>query len=142
MTYPMSAYHFIVEIDGLNTIAFTEVSGLSASVDVVELRDGSSPESFPVKMPGLSKVSNVVLKRGITKGNNDFFNWFQSSREKTDRRNVAIKLLDEEKNTVMVWLLTNAFPSNIQYTGLQALSSEAALEELELAYESLRVETA
>ena len=141
MTYPMSAYHFIVEIDGLNTIAFTEVSGLSASVNVVELRDGSSPESFPVKMPGLSKVSNVVLKRGITKGNNDFFNWFQSSREKTDRRNVAIKLLDEEKNTVMVWLLTNAFPANIQYTGLQALSSEAALEELELAYESLRVET-
>ena len=142
MTYPMSAYNFIVEIDGLNTIAFTEVSGLSASVDVVELRDGSSPESFPVKMPGLSKVSNVVLKRGITKGNNDFFNWFQSSREKTDRRNVAIKLLDEEKNTMMVWLLTNAFPATIQYTGLQALSSEAALEELELAYESLRVETA
>ena len=141
MTYPMSAYNFIVEIDGLNTIAFTEVSGLSASVDVVELRDGSSPESFPVKMPGLSKVSNVVLKRGITKGNNDFFNWFQSSREKTDRRNVAIKLLDEEKNTVIVWLLTNAFPANIQYTGLQALSSEVALEELELAYESLRVET-
>ena len=141
MTYPMSAYNFIVEIDGLNTIAFTEVSGLSASVNVVELRDGSSPESFPVKMPGLSKVSNVVLKRGITKGNNDFFNWFQSSREKTDRRNVAIKLLDEEKNTVMVWLLTNAFPATIQYTGLQALSSEAALEELELAYESLRVET-
>lgn len=142
MTYPMSAYHFIVEIDSLNTIAFTEVSGLSASVDVVESRDGSSPDSFPVKIPGLARVSNIVLKRGITKGNNDFYSWFNSSREKTDRRNVAIKLLDEDKNVVMMWLLTNAFPSKIQYTGLQALSSEVALEELELAYESLHVETA
>ena len=141
MTYPMSAYNFIVEIDGLYTIAFTEVCGLSTSVDVVEYREGSSPQSFPVKMPGLAKVSNVVLKRGIVKGNNDFYNWFSSSREKTDRRNVAIKLLNEEKNTVMMWLLTNAFPSKIQYTGLHALSSEVALEELELAYETLRVET-
>ena len=142
MTYPMTGFNFIVEIDGLNSIAFTEVSGLSAAVEVIEYREGSSPESIAAKLPGLTKFSNVTLKRGIAKGNNDFYQWFTSSRQKADRRNVAIKLLDEERNEVMRWLLTNAFPAKIAYTGLNALSSEVAFEELELAYETLTVETA
>ena len=140
MAYPLPAFNFIVEIDGLTSIAFSEVSGLGAVVDVLEYREGGSHESSPIKMPGLVKYHNVTLKRGIVKGNNEFYNWFNSSRLKTDKRNVVISLLDEERNTVVRWLLENAFPAKIEYTGLNALANEIALEELELAYERLSVD--
>lgn len=141
MTYPLCAYNFIVEFDGMVSTAFTEVLGLCAFIDVVEHREGTMPDSSAIKLPGLSRFSNVTLKRGLTKGNNDLYNWFQSSRQKADRRSVAIKLLDEERNPVIIWLLKNAFPCKLQYTGLHALSNGLALEELELAYDSFTVET-
>ncbi|MEP6683123.1 MAG: phage tail protein [Parafilimonas sp.] len=138
--YPLTTCNFLVEIDGMVSIGFSEVNGLSASVDVIDFKEGSSPENAVVKLPGLRKFSNVTLKRGIVKGNNEFYNWFASSQEKADRRNVAIKLLDEEKNLVMQWLLYNAFPAKISYSGLNASANELVLEELELAYENLKVE--
>lgn len=140
--YPMPAYHFTVNWGG-SKIGFQEISGLNLEVNVVEYRDGASPEFHTRKMPGMLKYSNVVLKRGVTRGDNEFFHWINTIRLNTvERRDIIISLLNEEHEPVMTWQLRNAFP--VRYSGpvLSANSSDVAIEELELAYEDLTVTTA
>jgi len=135
--YPMPAYHFTVEWGGTN-ISFAQVSGLDILVETTEYREGASPETQSVKMPGRSKFSNIVLKRGIKKGDTDFFKWINTHQLHTiERRDIVINLLDEQHQPVITWRVKNAFP--VRYSGplLSAQSSEIAMEELELAHEGL-----
>ena len=138
--YPMPAYHFIVDWGGAR-LGFTEVSGLEIDIDVVEFRDGADPNQSAHKMPGITRYKNIVLKRGIVKGDNDFFNWINTKNlNQVERRDIVIKLLNENHDPVMSWRVRNAFP--VKFTGpvLNANSSEVAIEALELAHEGLTIE--
>jgi phage tail-like protein len=117
-----------------------KVSGLNLEVAVVEYRNGASPEFHTQKMPGQTKYSNVILKRGVARGDNEFFQWINTIRLNTvERRDIIISLLNENHEPVMNWRLRNAFP--VRYSGpvLVANSSDIAIEELEIAHEDLEV---
>lgn len=138
--YPLSTCHFQVEWGGEN-IGFMEVSGLTIEHDIVEYREGTSLNYSPTKMPGIPKYANIVLKRGITKGDNSFFEWIKTVRlNEVERRDIVIKLLDEEHNPVMVWKVINAWPVKLQGPELKSDASEVAIEILELAHEGLTIE--
>lgn len=137
--YPLPAYHFLVEWGGTR-VGFSEVSGLNISVDVNEYREGSDPEYHTRKMPGLSKFSNITLKRGVIKNDNDFFNWINKVVfNQPERRDIIIKLLNELHEPVVTWKVQNAFP--VKYTGptLIAHSTNIAIEELEITHEGLSI---
>lgn len=139
--YPMPAYHFRVDWGGVN-IGFMEVTGLNINVDVTEYRSGSDPVQSSRKMPGLIHYSNIVLKRGITKGDSDFIKWIKTIQLNTvERRDITISLLNENHEPVMIWKVHNAFP--VKYSGpdLVADSSDVAIESLELAHERLTIES-
>jgi phage tail-like protein len=139
-TYPMPAYHFIVQWGGTR-IGFKEVSGLNIQADLVEFREGSNPEHHSLKMPGQLHYSNVVLKRGVVAKDNDFFAWINTIKLNTvERRDIVVQLLNENHDPVFVWKIRNAFP--VRYSGpiLRANSSDVAMEELELAHDGLSVE--
>ena len=139
MGYPMPAYHFIVEWGGTRN-GFTEVSGLTMETQVIEYREGNSPDGRMLKMPGLMKYPNIVLKRGIIKGDNDFFKWMNTTRgSQVERRDVVISLLNENHEPVMVWKARNAFPVKIDVPYLKAGASEVAMESIELAHEGLEI---
>ena len=70
--YPIPKFHFQVEWGGAK-IGFTEVTGLEVSTEVIEYRDGASPEYHKMKMPGMQKFGNITLKRGTFKSDNEFF---------------------------------------------------------------------
>ena len=134
---PYLAGNFRVEIDGITASAFSEVSGLEATVEVVDYRTGDQKENTVQKLPGLHKFTNVTLKRGFTQ---DFslWNWFNSILTGSIvRANVAIILLDQAENPVWRWRLRNAWPCKWAGPALVANSSEVAIEELELSHEGL-----
>ena len=139
--YPLSKYHFIVEWGGGKT-SFTEVSGLSLELAVVEHRSGDAREHSTVKMPGLKKFGNIVLKRGIQAGDKDFFNWINTIQlNQVERRNVTISLLNESHEPIMVWRIRNAWPCKYVVGDLNASSNEVLIEMIELAHEGLSLET-
>lgn len=138
--YPLPKFHFQVEWGGAN-IGFTEVSGLDVQVDPIEYRDGASPEYVKTKMPGLQKFSNITLKRGSFKGDNDFYNWWNTVALNTiERRNVTISLLNENHEPVIVWKVKNAWPIKVQSTDLKADGNEVAIESIELVHEGLVIQ--
>jgi phage tail-like protein len=138
--YPLPKFHFYVEWASVS-IKFSEVSGLDWEHEVIEYRDGASPEYSKLKMPGLQKYSNITLKRGVFAGDNEFFNWMNTVKMNTiERRDITISLLNENHEPVMVWKVKNAWPSKIQSTDLKADGNEVAIESMELAHEGLTIQ--
>jgi phage tail-like protein len=137
--YPLPAFHFNVDWGG-SKIGFSEVSGLSIDQQVIEYRDGLSPEYSTIKMPGIRKFGNITLKRGIIKKNNEFFDWLNTIQLNTVKRtDMSIQLLDEEHNPVMVWTVKNAWPTKITSPTLKADGNEVAIDTIEVAHEGVTI---
>lgn len=139
-TYPLVKFHFQVDWGGTK-IGFTEVSGLDVETEVVEYREGSSPEYSKIKMPGMQKFSNITLKRGTFKSDNEYFKWWNTVKLNTiERRDVTISLLNESHEPVVTWKVKSAWPTKIQSTDLKADGNEIAIESMELAHEGLTIQ--
>ena len=138
--YPLVKFHFQVDWGGTK-IGFTEVSGLDVETEVVEYREGASPEYSKLKMPGMQKFSNITLKRGTFQSDNEFYQWWNTVKLNTiERRDITIKLLNEEHDPVVVWKVKNAWPSKIQSTDLKADGNEVAIESMEIVHEGLSIQ--
>src|SRR5262245_6308674 len=138
--YPLPVFHFTVQWGGTR-IGFSEVTGLTQENQVIEYRDGSFPEYSTVKMPGMRKFNNVVMKRGVIKSDNDFFRWLSSIKlNQAERRDLIISLLNEKHEPVMTWIAHNAFPVKLEGPQLKASGNEVAIESIEVAHEGLEVQ--
>jgi phage tail-like protein len=138
--YPLVKFHFQVEWGGTK-IGFTEVSGLDVETEVVEYRHGASPEYSKIKMPGMQKFSNITLKRGTFKSDNEYFAWWNTVKLNTiERRDITISLLNEDHEPVITWKVKNAWPTKIQSTDLKADGNEVAIESMEIVHEGLSIQ--
>ena len=121
---PYAGHHFEIVINGISDDgtavkgSFSECSGLEASMDPIEYRNGS--EDFTVrKIPGLKKFTNIVLKRGII-GDLALWNWILEGLNGTVHRTEgAVILLDEAKQEVMRWNFKRGWPAKYTGRGLQ-----------------------
>ena len=138
---PLGAYHFEVDWGGTR-IGFSAVSGLEIETEVIEYREGSSPEYGSRKLPGRPRYRNLVLKRGMVPGDNEFFQWLRTIElNRVERRDLTISLLNEEHSPAVMWRAKRAFPVRLSGPDLSATESQVAIETLEVAHEGLVVET-
>ncbi len=150
-TYPLTKMNFLVTVSDISGVAaFTEVSGVEATVEEVEFRQGNSNSLSPVKIPGLVKHGNVTLKMGYTL-NNAIASWITESiserRQNFARHDVTIELIDisasapqqavESHQSGPTWVLKNAWITKYSAPDLNSTSREVAIESLDLAYEEL-----
>lgn len=137
--WPMPKFYFQVKWDS-QLMSFQEVSGLDIQSEEIKYRHGDSPEFSVIKMPGMKKVGNITMKKGIFKGDNKFWDWFKQIKMNTIKRlPVTISLLDEGGKATMVWTLTNAWPTKITGTDLKSEGNEVAIESIEIVHEGLTI---
>lgn len=141
-TYPIPVFHYKVSWNNQD-IGFSDVAGLTQETQAIEYRDGlMAGTTPPLKRPGLKKVNNITLKRGIIEKNNDLFNWFNNNgAPNVERRDITISLLNDEGDPVMVWTILQAWPSKVEGPGLKATGNEIAIESIELVHEGISVKT-
>jgi phage tail-like protein len=138
-TWPLPKFYFSVTGIPGNPV-FQEVTGLENEAQVIEYRAGNSPIWAPVKMPGLQKVGNVTLKKGIFVTDSLLWTWFATITMNTVARStVVVNLMDELGKPRMIWTLNNAFPTKMSGTDMKADGNEVAVESIEVAYETLKV---
>ena len=98
LPYPMTSMNFVVTA-GTGVASFSEVTGIEASVDVVEFRQGNSISLAPIKVPGLVHHGNITLKYGYIM-DDSFRNWVAqcvssergiTSREKNFRLTLSVR---------------------------------------------------
>ncbi len=137
--WPMPKFYFQVKWD-TEVMSFQEVSGLDIQSEEIKYRHGDSPEFAVIKMPGMKKVGNITMKKGVFKGDNKFWDWFNQIKMNTIKRlPITISLLDEAGSATMVWTLANAWPTKITGTDLKSEGNEVAIESIEIVHEGLTI---
>jgi len=143
---PYTQFNFLVDLGNGVTegpaAGFQEVSGIGMEVTVTEYRNGNSKENSVMKITGLSKSTDVTMKRGII-GSLDLYQWLNQVRngDQNALRTVTIQLQNEDRTeTVQTWKLLRARVIKHTSGPLNAKGTDVAMEEMVLAYERLEME--
>ncbi|MCU7375493.1 phage tail protein [Paucibacter sp. O1-1] len=140
---PYGAFNFQVDLGNGVAGGFSDVSGLVTEMTVAEYRNGNEAENHVRKIPGVHKVGDVTLKRGLI-GSADLFQWIKQARTEgyKAKRTVVIHLQDEARDgPVATWRLQGAVP--LKYTGPTLAGKgggDVAMEELVLSCEGYEIE--
>lgn len=122
--------------------AFSEVSGLEASMSPKTLKEGGRNWG-EVQLAGPTTFSTVVLKRGITDAEGLWRLFDRGFRQSyySIRLNCAIQLINpaDPEQAVMVWTLDNVLPIKFKGPDLNATANQVAIEELHLNHEGFAV---
>lgn len=146
---PYGAFNFLVNVNGPRGPeeplgGFSDVSGIGTEITIAEYRNGNERENRVRKVPGVHKVSDVTLKRGIV-NSSDLWEWIDAVRRNgpVAQRDVVITLRDEAGRDVEFWTLRGVVP--MKYTGPTLAAKgggDVAMEELVLSAEVLEFGTA
>jgi phage tail-like protein len=137
--WPLPKFYFSVTgLFGSAPASFQEVSGLESETRPIEYRHGNSTPFAPIKMPGLARGGNVILKKGIFVADPSFWTWFNRIGLNTIApTTVVVNLLNETSAPQMAWTLNNAFPIKVTGTDLKSEGNEVAVESVEVAFETM-----
>ena len=143
---PYTQFNFLVDLGNGNTdgprAGFQEMSEIGTEVAVIEYRNGNSRENSTIKLTGLSKASNVTLKRGVI-GSLDLYQWLDQTRngDQNALRTVTVQLMNEDHSAVgQTWKLLRV--RIIKHTSgpFNAKGNDVAIEEIVLACERIELE--
>ncbi len=134
--YPVPVYRYTVSFGG-EDIAFSEVSGLDFEYETITYKDGLGFKY----MPGQTTPINISMKKGIVRTKSEFFIWINSiSMNTVDKKDMVISLTNETADSpIIVWTVTNAFPTKLAAPSFDASSNEIAIETLDMMCDSLSV---
>lgn len=136
---PFRSFNFRVELDGITRAGFRECSGLDASQDPIEYREGTEGLTAR-KLPGLNKYSNITLKWGMT-DDTELWDWRKkASMGAIQRKNGSIVLLDDAGKEKLRWNFREAWPTKWTGPSFNSTGNEVAIETLEIAHEGLELQ--
>jgi phage tail-like protein len=140
---PFTAFNFGVEIhvEGVAVqvvdAAFAECDGLEMTMDVKTIREGGN-NGKEIRLTGGFKYGQVTMKRGMT-SNFELWDWFNLTLTNPSLRGEAqVVLYANDGETVRArFLLSRCIPVKLKSPPLNAKDGAVAIEELQLAYETL-----
>jgi phage tail-like protein len=135
-TAPGLALSFDVQIDGVSVATFTGCSGLTATYEAFEWKEGGDNGTV-VHLPGRLSYGNVKLTRGVDTDSGKLAAWFSQQQQQPARRTAVIQLYDGNRSMVTSWKLEGAWP--VCYTGPTLATGQdgqaVAVESLELSHQ-------
>lgn len=133
---PYRNFNFRVEIDGITTAGFAEVTLGGATNAPLEYREGTDRPTVR-KLPGTIKYDNIVLKWGLT-DSRELYTWYADvAMGKVLRKNGSIILADLDGTEKVRWNFFQGWPTSWKGPELDAKGADAAIVSLEIAHEGL-----
>ncbi len=145
---PFTTFRFSVEISvsGVSTqlceASFSECDGLEMTMEPKTIREGGN-NSQQIHLAGPVSYGQLSLKRGMT-SNFDLWDWFArvlQPGQKGLRADAVVKMWasdDTEGRKVQVsFVLTRCLPVKLKAPSLNAKDGLIAIEEMQIAYETL-----
>lgn len=143
--YPFTAFSFAVEIyigeeaKPLVEAEFSECDGLEMTHEVKTIREGGANDR-QIRLNGAVSYGNLTLKRGVTA---DFALWTWFSRSLAEprlRAGAEVVLLAPGSLVERArFQLSRCVPVKLKAPQLNARDGQVAVEELQLAYETLHL---
>jgi phage tail-like protein len=141
--HPFTAFNFAVEINvpGVATkvcnAAFSECDGLEMTMEVKTIREGGN-NGKQIRLTGALSYGQLTLKRGMT-ATFDLWDWFSMMLTNAALRADAQVVVFAANGTTerARFILARCIPIKLKAPALNAKDGVVAIEELQLAYESL-----
>ena len=145
--YPFTTFNFSVEVnkvgekDLLCAAAFSECDGLEMTMDVKTIREGGN-NGKQIRLTGPLNFGQVTLKRGMTE-TFDLWKWMNLMLTNPETRADAevVVFAPDGKTERARFILSRVVPVKLKAPPLNAKDGGVAIEELQLAYESLKMKT-
>jgi phage tail-like protein len=143
--YPFTAFSFAVEIqvEGVSekvcNASFAECDGLEMSREIKTIREGGN-NGRQFRLSGPISYGQLTLKRGMTE-TFDLWDWFSATlSDPSLRADAEVVLFDSDGQTERAsFRLSRCIPIKLKAPALNAKDGMVAIEELQLAYESLEL---
>lgn len=129
-------HHFALEIEDTTVGYFHSCSGLEAEYETYPYSEGGLND-FVHQLKGRKRYGNLTLTRGVTR-NNSLLEWFNTSKTRTERGSITIKMYDANLQLVQSWAFSAAWA--VKYSGPRVDADGAngmSIESLEIAHEGL-----
>jgi phage tail-like protein len=140
--YPFTAFNFSIEIskegdaNRLCSAAFSDCDGLEMTMDVKTIKEGGA-NGRAVRLSGVVSYGQLTLKRGMT-ANFDLWDWFAAVViDPSIRASAEVVMLAPNGAERARFVLDRCIPMKLKAPALNAKDGAVAIEELQLAYESL-----
>ncbi|PVX30077.1 phage tail protein [Sphingomonas pokkalii] len=148
--YPPPAFSFAVAIASMASVpmdanidaAFQEVSGIDPKVDLEEVREGGVND-YVHQLPGVTKHSNLVLKRGYVTKDSPLADWAAQTVGSTlgtpiQTQTITIFLLGPTGQALVTWTFLNAWPVKWEVGTLDSTNTSSVLTQtLEISYSTV-----
>jgi phage tail-like protein len=158
--YPFTAFRFDVQLvvadpssvgmtNPLCQALFAECDGLEMTMEPKTYKEGGN-NLQQIHLPGPVSYGQLTLKRGMTK-NIDLWKWFTAAAGGTANDNQPSKrgmtaqglvtMRDGAGTPTLLFELFACLPVKIKGSALSGKDGQVALEELQIAYRSLKIKT-
>jgi len=141
--HPFTAFNFSIEINVPGKIpkvcnaAFSDCDGLEMTMEAKTIREGGN-NARQIRLTGLTSFGQLTLKRGMT-DSYDLWDWFSAvQHDPSLRANAEVVLLAADGRTPIArFVLDRCLPVKLKAPPMNAKEGAVAIEELQMAYESL-----
>jgi phage tail-like protein len=144
--YPFMAFNFAVEIrvegvaEQICDAAFAECDGLEVTMDVKTIREGGN-NGKQIRLTGPMNYGTLTLKRGMTE-TFDLWKWVELMQTNPEvRADAEVVLFSPDKQVRAKFQLSSCVPVKLKAPAMNAKDGGVAIEEFQLAYESLKLDT-
>lgn len=141
---PLTTFNFKVNLRLLEgdtevcAAEFSECDGLEMSIEPKSIREGGN-NGQQIHLTGPVSYGQLSLKRGMT-NNFDLWNWFEKVQENRSlRASGEVLMLSSAQVEEVKFALTGCLPIKLKAPSLNAQSGLVAIEEMQIAYETLKV---
>ncbi|HWE57101.1 MAG TPA: phage tail protein [Acidimicrobiales bacterium] len=136
----ITASRFTISIDGYEIAQFSELTGITTEVDVVEFQENTSNAAAILKkLPGKKKAPTIVLKRGKNMSV-DMWTWHESVLNgdiAAARKSGSIVMYAYDGSPVARYHFENGWPAKISVGGLKAGANDVLMEEVTIVCEHI-----
>lgn len=144
VVHPFTAFNFAVEINvpGISTrvcnAAFSECDGLEMTMDVKSIREGGA-NARQIRLAGAVAYTPLTLRRGMTT-TFDLWQWFDAAvLDPSLRGDGEVVVFAPDRSVRARFMLSRCLATKLKAPALNAKDGMIAVEELQLAYETLRL---
>jgi phage tail-like protein len=124
-------HSFRLSWDGKVVVGVDRVSPLVRLVEVITVRDGSSPGGSGHTVPGRIGTEPVTIERPAG-ADSAFEDWARSATDIASKKDVTIEVLDRDGGVLASYRLRRCWPSEYRVVLLGHRARAAAIEELRL----------
>ena len=133
---PLRGFRFRVEIDGIDSGAFSRVKGIAREIKHESYREGGVND-YEHKLISHVTYPVLVLERGLAL--EDLWKWALAAADgNAMRKTIRVRLDDEAGGKGWAWQVEHALPVKWSSSDLDGASSAVVVESLELAHHGLR----